>query len=100
MDAFALIAHLRAAGLTLSCDGAKLKAGPRSAVTPDLAELIAANKPDLIAALDDEIVIRRWLADIREDDPEMIAELFERIGRDPDCRAFYVALGRKAPAAA
>lgn len=97
MNAFALIARLRAAGITLGSDGSKLKASPRSAVTPDLANLIAANKPDLISALADEAAVNRWLASIRETDPAIVKELFERIGRDSDCRRFYVSLGRRAP---
>lgn len=99
MDAFALLAELRAAGVSLAAGQGSIKAGPRAAVTPAIVEAIRAHKPALLEALGDEAAVLRWLESIRETDAEIIADVLDRIRRNPDARAFYVALGRGLPLA-
>ena len=72
MGAPDILAHLHAAGVSLSRKGDKLIASPREAVTPEIVDLIRAHKPELLEALRDPVAEarrQRVLAKL-EDNPE------------------------------
>lgn len=64
MGAPDILQHLAAAGVKLTRNGANLVAAPRSAVTPDVLQLIQQHKPRLLEALPDPNEELRALVDV------------------------------------
>lgn len=54
MDAAGILCHLRGSGFDVSLEADGLHVGPRHRLTPELRELIRANRSLLVAYLDDD----------------------------------------------
>lgn len=82
-------AHQEGVGLILTPENTIRVTGDTVAVNRWLPT-IRTRKADLLAALGEEQVVRRWLAHIQEDDPEIIDEVIHKCRDNPEARSYFL----------
>jgi hypothetical protein len=65
MGARQLLAHLRERGLSFTVDGERLLARPSHLMTREIREMLATQKPELVAELGREAAVRGLIAEMR-----------------------------------
>jgi len=76
MSAAELLLDLGRLGILLEADGERLRFHPRSALTPDLLDLLKAHKADLLAAIErfeERAAIREFDAGLSRHEAERLA---------------------------
>jgi hypothetical protein len=94
MNAPDLLNRITAAGVRLAARDGKIIASPRAAVTPEMLELIQANKQELLAAIDPHSLITRAV-DMLRDRPADVRAIVGKPRPDGRC---MVEIAVRAPA--
>lgn len=102
MSVYDALQHLHDLGVRMKFDGETLRAGPKSALTPEVRALIRQHRAEIIeaakatyASLADEREIRRWLESIGERAPEIVEDVLARCWDDDEWRAYFLRRARE-----
>lgn len=85
MSAAVILDTLRASGLSVMADGNKLVVTPRSAITPELRQIIVAHKPvilEALVALDGTLPMSRFTVTVDTDTFTMLTRSPENAAAD------------------